>query len=491
MAHAEASARTVDAAVAAAAAKLGLRPDRVDVEVLEDPVPSTFGYIGSPARVRVTPRPEASSGAASGTSAYAAGGEARGASAAQADTTRVVAAPPYAAGGLSSAAPGRDAPASSAPAESFDVAQATASTQVGVPGPHSDPAQPASPTSADPTRTSDPTPAADAAPAADQRTSDLGRVNDSAATTDQSPPAGGSFAEPFAVHDIIGDNRTTQSYGSAVSEATTTTGSRPGEPGQPATDATAGSHPTGSPPAEALNLSGPPGVATSPTTAPSAGSGTSGAPDQSPAVPTSMPRSSSSAGAPEAPPGSVLADTAVGRRPLALSGSDRSVRREPRRTDRDEPIEPEMVEADTERAGDFLEGLLDALDVDGDITTWVDEAGGHVDLEGSDLDMLVGSNGETLNALQELTRIAVLRQSKRRVRLLLDINGYRARQRDQLISATNAAVERVITTRQDHEFEPMTPAERKVVHDVVAVIDGVRTESLGEEPYRRVVIRPA
>jgi spoIIIJ-associated protein len=150
-----------------------------------------------------------------------------------------------------------------------------------------------------------------------------------------------------------------------------------------------------------------------------------------------------------------------------------------------------MVEADTERAGDFLEGLLDALDVDGDITTWVDEAGGHVDLEGSDLNVLVGSNGETLDALQELTRIAVLRQSKRRVRLLLDINGYRARQRDQLISVAKAAVERVIRTREDHEFEPMTPAERKVIHDAVAAIDGVRSESLGEDPYRRVVIRPA
>jgi spoIIIJ-associated protein len=149
-----------------------------------------------------------------------------------------------------------------------------------------------------------------------------------------------------------------------------------------------------------------------------------------------------------------------------------------------------MVEADTERAGDFLEGLLDALDVDGDITTWVDESGGHIDLEGSDLDVLVGSNGETLDALQELTRIAVLRQSKRRVRLLLDINGYRARQRDRLIAEVKATVDRVITTREDHEFEPMTPAERKIVHDAVASIDGVQTESIGEEPHRRVVIRP-
>jgi spoIIIJ-associated protein len=149
-----------------------------------------------------------------------------------------------------------------------------------------------------------------------------------------------------------------------------------------------------------------------------------------------------------------------------------------------------MVEEDTERAGDFLEGLLDALDVDGDITTWVDEVGGHIDLEGSDLDILVGLNGETLDALQELTRLAVLRQSKRRVRLLIDINGFRARQREQLISVVNAAAEQVIRDRADHEFQPMTPAERKIVHDAVAALEGVRTESLGEEPNRRVVIRP-
>src|SRR5215213_6639325 len=163
----------------------------------------------------------------------------------------------------------------------------------------------------------------------------------------------------------------------------------------------------------------------------------------------------------------------------------------PRRAYRDEPVEPEMVEADTERAGDFLEGLLDALDVDGDITTWVDESGGHIELEGSDLNVLVGADGETLDALQELTRIAVLRQSKRRVRLLLDINGFRSRQRDELISVVKATAEQVIRNREDHEFQPMTPAERKIVHDAVAAIDGVRTESLGEEPYRRVVIRPA
>jgi spoIIIJ-associated protein len=150
-----------------------------------------------------------------------------------------------------------------------------------------------------------------------------------------------------------------------------------------------------------------------------------------------------------------------------------------------------MVEEDTERAGDFLEGLLDALDVDGDITTWVDEVGGHIDLEGTDLGVLVGPNGETLDALQELTRLAVLRQSKRRVRLLIDINGFRVRQREQLTKMVRATVEQVLRTREDQELQPMSPAERKIVHDAVAEIEGARTESLGEEPNRRVVIRPA
>jgi spoIIIJ-associated protein len=165
--------------------------------------------------------------------------------------------------------------------------------------------------------------------------------------------------------------------------------------------------------------------------------------------------------------------------------------RSPRRDQREDTVSPEMVEEDTERAGDFLEGLLDALDVDGDITTWVDEVGGHVDLEGPDLDMLVGPNGETLDALQELTRLAVLRQSKRRVRLLLDINGFRSRQREQLVSIVKATVDQVIATGEDRELRPMSPAERKVVHDAVAGIEGARTESLGEEPNRRVVIRPS
>ena len=165
--------------------------------------------------------------------------------------------------------------------------------------------------------------------------------------------------------------------------------------------------------------------------------------------------------------------------------------RPPRGEHRDEPVDAEAVGADTELAGDFLEGLLDAMDVDGDITTWIDENGGHIELEGQDLDTLVGSHGETLDALQELTRLAVLRQTRRRARVFLDVNGYRAHRREQLVAVAKAAAEQVLQTREDHEFQPMTPAERKAIHDAVATIEGARTESLGEEPNRRVIIRPA
>jgi spoIIIJ-associated protein len=179
------------------------------------------------------------------------------------------------------------------------------------------------------------------------------------------------------------------------------------------------------------------------------------------------------------------------RTATAASGPTVAAARAPRREHRDEPVDAEMVGADTELAGDFLEGLLDAMDVDGDITTWVDENGGHIELEGQDLDVLVGPNGETLDALQELTRLGVLRQTRRRARVYLDVNGYRAHRREQLASAAKAAAEQVLQTRESHEFQPMTPAERKAIHDAVAAIEGAQTESLGEEPNRRVIIRPA
>lgn len=156
-----------------------------------------------------------------------------------------------------------------------------------------------------------------------------------------------------------------------------------------------------------------------------------------------------------------------------------------------EVTDPEAVAADTELAGDFVEGLLDALDVDGDITTWVDAAGGHVDIEGPKIEFLVGVGGEILNALQELTRLAVLRQTQRWVRITVDVNGFKARRRQEIAALAKGAAERVAGSRQDEELEPMTAFERKIVHDVVAEVPGAQSDSIGEEPNRRVVVRPA
>ena len=156
-----------------------------------------------------------------------------------------------------------------------------------------------------------------------------------------------------------------------------------------------------------------------------------------------------------------------------------------------EVTDPDAVAADTELAGDFVEGLLDALDVDGDITTWVDVAGGHVDIEGPKLEFLVGMEGEILSALQELTRLAVLRQTQRWVRITVDVNGFKVRRREEIAAIAKGTAERVAASRQDEELEPMTAFERKIVHDVIAEIPGAQSDSIGEEPNRRVMVRPA
>jgi spoIIIJ-associated protein len=153
--------------------------------------------------------------------------------------------------------------------------------------------------------------------------------------------------------------------------------------------------------------------------------------------------------------------------------------------------DPDAVATDTELAGDFVEGLLDALDVDGDITTWVDVAGGHIDVEGSKLEFLIGREGEILAAVQELTRLAVLRQTQRWVRITLDVNGFKARRREEIAAMAREVAERVASNRQDEELEPMTSFERKIVHDVIAEVPGAQSNSVGEEPNRRVVVRPA
>jgi spoIIIJ-associated protein len=141
-------------------------------------------------------------------------------------------------------------------------------------------------------------------------------------------------------------------------------------------------------------------------------------------------------------------------------------------------------------AGDYLERLLDLVDYDGDIDLDVEAGRAVVSIDGGDdLEKLVGPRGNVLEALQELTRLAVQQDTGTRSRLMLDIAGWRADRRQELRDLGRATAERVLAGGDDRiRLQPMTPFERKVVHDAVASFDGVHSESEGEDPRRRVVV---
>ena len=145
----------------------------------------------------------------------------------------------------------------------------------------------------------------------------------------------------------------------------------------------------------------------------------------------------------------------------------------------------------SEIAADYIEGLLDILDYDGDIDELVSAGRPMVEVVGGRLQPLVGQRGATLEALQELTRLAIFRATGSPSRLLLDIGGYRATRRKELAAVARNAVEKVKEHGDAVRMEPMSAFERKCVHDVVNAIAGVESESEGVEPNRRIVVRPA
>ena len=150
----------------------------------------------------------------------------------------------------------------------------------------------------------------------------------------------------------------------------------------------------------------------------------------------------------------------------------------------------ELLIREGDIAGDYLERLLDIVDVDGDIDMDVEGDRAVVAIIGERLNSLVGRGGETLEALQELTRLAVIQQTGVRSRLMLDIGGFRARRRQELTELGTKAATDARESGEPVVLAPMTPFERKIVHDAVAAVDGVESESDGVEPERRVVVRP-
>lgn len=147
------------------------------------------------------------------------------------------------------------------------------------------------------------------------------------------------------------------------------------------------------------------------------------------------------------------------------------------------------LEREGDVAADYLEGLLDIADFDGDIDMDVEGDRAMVSVVGADLEELVGADGVVLEALQELTRLAVVRQTGERSRLMLDVSGFRARKRAELTRLAEQTAREARTTGAPVPLAPMTPFERKVVHDAVAAA-GLHSESEGEEPERFVVVLP-
>jgi spoIIIJ-associated protein len=146
------------------------------------------------------------------------------------------------------------------------------------------------------------------------------------------------------------------------------------------------------------------------------------------------------------------------------------------------------LDAEAEVAADYLEELLDIADLDGDIDTYIEGDRAHVSIV-TESTVLVGDGGQVLDALQELTRLAVMTETGDRSRLMLDVAGYRDRRRTELIDLAGDAVQEAKNTKDRVPLAAMNPFERKIVHDAVAAA-GLTSESEGEEPRRHVVVLP-
>jgi spoIIIJ-associated protein len=147
------------------------------------------------------------------------------------------------------------------------------------------------------------------------------------------------------------------------------------------------------------------------------------------------------------------------------------------------------LETEAEIAADYLEELLDIADLDGDIDTYIEGDRAHVSVV-SDSEVLVGSKGEVLDALQELARLAVMTETGDRSRLMLDVAGFRDRRRTELVALAGDAVTEAKESHEPVALAAMNPFERKIVHDAVAAA-GLTSESEGEEPRRHVVVIPS
>ena len=190
-------------------------------------------------------------------------------------------------------------------------------------------------------------------------------------------------------------------------------------------------------------------------------------------------------------------DRAAGRR--HGSSPDRGPRPAPRRERAARPESADRTREDAvdaeqvgEEARKFVQGLVDAFGLSGSANVRRDEDDLEVTVDGSDLGLLVGPRGTTLQAIQEITRVAAQRRlGDHDTRLRVDVGGYRERRRDALSKFASQVAREVVEAGAARSLEPMSSADRKVIHDALSEFDGVVTHSEGEDPQRRVVIAPA
>lgn len=151
-------------------------------------------------------------------------------------------------------------------------------------------------------------------------------------------------------------------------------------------------------------------------------------------------------------------------------------------------VTPEDLDEEADAAADFLEGLLDALDLPGDLRIQVHADHAEIELIDIGTGALIGRRGQTLEAIQELVRCSLQREFQRRSRVMIDAEGYRSRRLEKLLEKAEEAIDAVLDTGEAERLEPMDVFERKAVHRLVASVDGVSSRSQGREPARRIII---
>ena len=157
-----------------------------------------------------------------------------------------------------------------------------------------------------------------------------------------------------------------------------------------------------------------------------------------------------------------------------------------------EPIDEVSLEEQRASAEEFTRGIVDAFEFGASVKATIVDEGVLVDVTGDDLGLLLGPKGATLQAIEELVRTAVQRQTEGRgARINVDVGGYRAKRREALARFAQEVAEQVRESGEDRAMEPMNASDRKVVHDALSEIEGVETASEGEDPRRRVVISRA